>query len=62
MTRRPGLWALLTGKPYQDPASCARAKALEAYEDAVRRRDTRDIRTTWEALKQATCGDLRKAL
>lgn len=58
MTRMVRLWSLLTGKEPPCPAR-ARQAALDAYEAAVRSRDTREIRRTWLQLKEATCGELR---
>ncbi len=36
----------------------ARTHAAAAYEDAVRRQDTRSIHSTWKALFDATNGEL----
>lgn len=39
-----------------------RSLAQQAYEDAVRRGDTRDQSTAWEALKARTCDELAAGL
>lgn len=57
MTRFPKLWALLVGR--QPDSSANRLKAREAYEDAVRRGDTRAQHLAWEVLKAATNAELQ---
>ena len=39
-----------------------RSQAQQAYEDAVKRGDTRDQHAAWEALKARTCEELNAAL
>lgn len=61
LTRFPALYAFLTGGDRNRVRNLAQARqtALEAYDAAVSRGDTRSKHTTWKALYEATNAQLR---
>ena len=61
MTRFPALYAFLTGGDRNRVRNLAQARqtALEAYDAACARKDTRTQNTTWKALHEATNAQLR---